>query len=114
MALVNRLGDAGFPPDSRTGAAIRKQAHVVLKSLQAVMAGRKPAATYAGYASRLLTTLRNWMLLPSATTHTESAPGHPSDQHEVGVLRHVAAQAVRAPVPVLESHAQGPALIRYW
>jgi sulfide:quinone oxidoreductase len=41
---------------AKTGAAIRKQAPVVVKNLQAVMAGREPSATYDGYASCPLTT----------------------------------------------------------
>jgi sulfide:quinone oxidoreductase len=60
---VFSLGDAGSSPNSKTGAAIRKQAPVVVKNLQAVMAGREPSATYDGYASCPLTTSRNRMLL---------------------------------------------------
>ncbi|HEY5353193.1 MAG TPA: pyridine nucleotide-disulfide oxidoreductase, partial [Streptosporangiaceae bacterium] len=48
---VFSLGDAGSSPNSKTGAAIRKQAPVVVKNLRAVMAGREPAAAYDGYAS---------------------------------------------------------------
>ena len=48
---VLRLGDAGSSPNSKTGAAIRKQAPVVVKNLRAVMAGREPAGAYDGYAS---------------------------------------------------------------
>jgi sulfide:quinone oxidoreductase len=57
------LGDAGSSPNSKTGAAIRKQAPVVAGNLAAVMAGREPAAGYDGYASCPLTTARNRMLL---------------------------------------------------
>jgi sulfide:quinone oxidoreductase len=57
------LGDAGSSPNSKTGAAIRKQAPVVAQNLAAVMAGREPAAEYDGYASCPLTTSRNRMLL---------------------------------------------------
>jgi sulfide:quinone oxidoreductase len=57
------LGDAGSSPNSKTGAAIRKQAPVVAANLAAVMAGREPAAGYDGYASCPLTTARNRMLL---------------------------------------------------
>jgi sulfide:quinone oxidoreductase len=57
------LGDAGSSPNSKTGAAIRKQAPVVVENLKAVMAGREPSARYDGYASCPLTTARNRMLL---------------------------------------------------
>ena len=45
------LGDASSLPTSRTGAAIRKQAPVLVKNLMAVMAGQQPAASYNGYTS---------------------------------------------------------------
>jgi sulfide:quinone oxidoreductase len=60
---VFSLGDAGSSPNSKTGAAIRKQAPVVVENLRAVMAGREPAAKYDGYSSCPLTTARNRMLL---------------------------------------------------
>jgi sulfide:quinone oxidoreductase len=60
---VFSLGDAGSSPNSKTGAAIRKQAPVVVENLRAVMAGRSPNARYDGYASCPLTTARNRMLL---------------------------------------------------
>ena len=48
---VFSLGDASSLPTSRTGAAIRKQAPVLVKNLLAVMNGRKPEAQYNGYTS---------------------------------------------------------------
>ena len=60
---VFALGDAGSTPNSKTGAAIRKQAPVVVENLLAVMAGREPPARYDGYASCPLTTARKRMLL---------------------------------------------------
>ena len=60
---VFSLGDAGSSPNSKTGAAIRKQAPVVAENLTAVMAGNEPTASYDGYASCPLTTARNRMLL---------------------------------------------------
>lgn len=57
------LGDAGSTPNSKTGAAIRKQAPVVAKNLLAAMDGRQLPASYSGYASCPLTTARNRMLL---------------------------------------------------
>ncbi|MFJ5921071.1 FAD/NAD(P)-binding oxidoreductase [Kitasatospora sp. NPDC092948] len=57
------LGDAGSSPNSKTGAAVRKQAPVVVENLLAVLNGREPTATYQGYSSCPLTTARNKMLL---------------------------------------------------
>jgi sulfide:quinone oxidoreductase len=60
---VFSLGDAGSSPNSKTGAAIRKQAPVVVENLKAVMTGKDLSAAYDGYASCPLTTARNRMLL---------------------------------------------------
>ena len=60
---VFALGDAGSSPNSKTGAAIRKQAPVVVDNLRAVMAGARPEARYGGYASCPITTAHNRMLL---------------------------------------------------
>jgi sulfide:quinone oxidoreductase len=60
---VFSLGDAGSSPNSKTGAAVRKQAPVVVANLKAAMAGRDLVASYDGYASCPLTTARNRMLL---------------------------------------------------
>lgn len=57
------LGDAGSSPNSKTGAAIRKQAPIVTENLLAVMAGNEPRASYDGYSSCPLTTSRHRMLL---------------------------------------------------
>lgn len=45
------LGDVAGLPTSKTGAAVRKQAPVLVKNLLAVMAGRQPEAQYQGYTS---------------------------------------------------------------
>jgi sulfide:quinone oxidoreductase len=60
---VFSLGDAGSTPNSKTGAAIRKQAPVVAANLLAVMADQDLPASYDGYASCPITTARNRMLL---------------------------------------------------
>lgn len=60
---VFALGDAGSSPNSKTGAAIRKQAPVVAANLLAHRKGRPLPARYDGYASCPLTTARNKMLL---------------------------------------------------
>lgn len=48
---VFALGDCSSLPTSKTGAAIRKQAPVLVKNLRAAMQGRAPAAKYDGYTS---------------------------------------------------------------
>ncbi len=60
---VFSLGDAGSSPNSKTGAAIRKQAPVVVENLVAATEGRPLPASYGGYASCPLTTSRHKMLL---------------------------------------------------
>ncbi len=60
---VFSLGDCGSSPNSKTGAAVRKQAPVVTANLRSVMAGGQPTRQYDGYASCPLTTARNRMLL---------------------------------------------------
>lgn len=74
---VFALGDAGSSPNSKTGAAIRKQAPVVVSNLVASLAGKEPEARYGGYASCPLTTARNKMLLAEfdyTMTPTPSIP----------------------------------------
>ncbi len=60
---VFALGDAGSTPNSKTGAAVRKQAPVVTENVVAVLDGKEPSASYDGYASCPITTARDRMLL---------------------------------------------------
>ncbi|MHB1509426.1 MAG: NAD(P)/FAD-dependent oxidoreductase [Acidimicrobiales bacterium] len=60
---VFALGDACDAPTSKTGAAIRRQAPVVVANLLATLAGREPLARYDGYAACPFTTARGKMLL---------------------------------------------------
>ncbi|MFP3900834.1 MAG: FAD-dependent oxidoreductase [Acidimicrobiia bacterium] len=60
---VFALGDVGSSPNSKTGAAVRKQSPVVVANLLDVMAEREPSASYDGYSSCPITTARNRMLL---------------------------------------------------
>lgn len=71
------LGDAGSTPNSKTGAAIRKQAPVLVENLRAVMAGNAPTASYSGYASCPLTTSRHSMLLAEFDYSMEPRPSLP-------------------------------------
>lgn len=74
---VFALGDAGSTPNSKTGAAIRKQAPVVATNLQAVVKGTPLTASYDGYASCPLTTARNKMLLAEFDYTLRPAPSIP-------------------------------------
>jgi sulfide:quinone oxidoreductase len=57
------LGDASSLPTGRTGAAIRKQAPVLVKNLLAHRAGRPLGARYNGYTSCPIVTRRGRMML---------------------------------------------------
>jgi len=48
---VFSIGDCANLPTSKTGAAIRKQAPVVVQNLRDAIAGREPTARYGGYTS---------------------------------------------------------------
>lgn len=48
---VFSLGDSSSAPASKTGAAIRKQAPVVVENLLAVMENKTPVARYEGYSA---------------------------------------------------------------
>lgn len=75
---VFALGDAANTPNSKTGAAVRKQAPVVVHNLLAQRDGRPVTARYGGYASCPITTASNRMLLAEfdySMQHTPSFPG---------------------------------------
>jgi sulfide:quinone oxidoreductase len=57
------LGDCTTTPNSKTGAAIRKQAPVLVENLLATLKGGVGAGSYDGYASCPITTSRKKMLL---------------------------------------------------
>ncbi|WP_224368845.1 NAD(P)/FAD-dependent oxidoreductase [Hyalangium versicolor] len=74
---VFALGDVSDLPTSRTGAAIRKQAPVLVENLRAVMEGRKPEARYDGYASCPLTTGYGKLLLAEFDYDGKPTPSFP-------------------------------------
>ena len=51
FANIFSLGDSSNAPCSKTGAAIRKQAPVVVANVLSVMANEKPTASYNGYSA---------------------------------------------------------------
>jgi sulfide:quinone oxidoreductase len=72
------LGDAGSTPNSKTGAAVRKQAPVVVANLLAHLDGQPLNEEYHGYSSCPIVTSRHEMLLAEfdyALERTPSIPG---------------------------------------
>lgn len=100
------LGDASSSPNSKTGAAIRKQAPVVAANLKAVMAGHEPAARYDGYASCPITTARNKMLLAEFDYTMKPHPTIPVINTRKERYDNVAVEALRPAISVLEPHAE--------
>lgn len=68
------LGDAGSTPNSKTGAAIRKQAPVLVENLLAALAGESLSAQFGGGSSCPLTTARGKMLLAEFDCSLQAAP----------------------------------------
>jgi sulfide:quinone oxidoreductase len=60
---VYSLGDVCDAPTSKTGAAIRRQAPVVVANVLATLSGQEPTARYDGYAACPFTTARGKMVL---------------------------------------------------
>lgn len=74
---VFSLGDAGSSPNSKTGAAIRKQAPVVVENIEAHLAGRPLTATYDGYGSCPIVTSSHEMLLAEFDYDLNLTPSFP-------------------------------------
>jgi sulfide:quinone oxidoreductase len=74
---VFALGDVANLPTSKTGAAVRKQAPVVVANLLAARAGRQPSARYRGYTSCPLVTAHNRMLLAEFDYDLKPTPSIP-------------------------------------
>ncbi len=71
------LGDAAGTPNPKTGAAVRKQAPVVVRNLLSVMAGAEAHARYDGYTSCPFTTARNQVLLAEFDYSMKPCPSLP-------------------------------------
>lgn len=71
------LGDATNTPNSKTGAAIRKQAPVLVENLVASLSGKNLAGSYDGYASCPITTSRTKLLLCEFDYSMEPTPSLP-------------------------------------
>lgn len=74
---VFALGDVASTPNSKTGAAVRKQAPVVVAGLRKALRGESSQLTYQGYGACPFTTSRNRMLLAEfdySQQHTPTIP----------------------------------------
>ena len=77
---VFALGDCSSLPTSKTGAAIRKQAPVVVQNLRAAMAGLPLTATYDGYTSCPVVTGYGRLILAEFDYNLQPAETFPFDQ----------------------------------
>ncbi len=80
---VFSLGDAGSSPNSKTGAAIRKQAPVITDNFLVVMTGREPPAVYDRYASCLLAEF-DYTMKPHPTTPLIDTQ---KERYDMGLLK---------------------------
>lgn len=79
---VFSLGDCSNLPTSKTGAAIRKQAPVVVANLLAVRAGGAPAAHYDGYTSCPVVTGRGTLIMAEFAYDKKPIETFPFDQRQ--------------------------------
>jgi len=91
---VFALGDVANLPTSKTGAAVRKQAPVVVANLLAEIKGERGAGQrrYDGYTSCPLVTARNRMLLAEFDYDQNPAPSIPlldttKERHDMWLLK---------------------------
>ena len=79
-ANIFSLGDASGLPTSRTGAAIRKQAPVLVQNLLALMQGQPLEASYTGYTSCPLITGYGKLVLAEFDYNNQPMETFPFDQ----------------------------------
>jgi sulfide:quinone oxidoreductase len=77
---VFALGDASSLPTGRTGAAVRKQAPVLVRNLLSVRAGQPPEARYNGYTSCPVITRYGRMVLAEFDYEGNPAETFPFNQ----------------------------------
>lgn len=71
------LGDAAGTPNAKTGAAVRKQAPVVVENILAAIENEELSGAYGGYASCPLVTSRNRVMLAEFNYDGEHTPSIP-------------------------------------
>ena len=79
-ANVFSLGDASSLPTSKTGAAVRKQAPVVVKNLLAIMENKPLTAKYNGYTSCPIVTGYGKLVLAEFDYANQPTETFPFDQ----------------------------------
>lgn len=73
------VGDVTGVPNSKTGAAVRKQYPVVVQNLLSVMKGAEPTAKYDGYSSCPLVTQKGRVILAEFGYDGKLMPSFPVD-----------------------------------
>jgi sulfide:quinone oxidoreductase len=73
------IGDVTGVPNSKTGAAIRKQAPVVVRNLLDAMTGTTPSMQYDGYSSCPLVTANGKVILAEFGYDGKLMPSFPMD-----------------------------------
>lgn len=79
---VFSLGDCSSLPTSKTGAAVRKQAPVLVANLLAVRAAAPPTARYDGYTSCPVVTGRGKLIMAEFDYDKQPVESFPFDQRE--------------------------------
>lgn len=74
------IGDITGVPNSKTGAAIRKQTPVVVENILSLIRGEKPTAQYDGYSSCPLVTGFGKVILAEFGYDGKLMPSFPFDQ----------------------------------
>ncbi len=80
FANVFGLGDATNSPNAKTGAAIRKQAPVLVANLLSAIRGKGKTLTYTGYASCPIVTGYGKLILAEFNYENKPTPTFPFDQ----------------------------------
>lgn len=80
FANVFAIGDCSSLPTSKTGAAVRKQAPVLVANLRASMSGRPLAASYDGYTSCPVVTGYGSLVMAEFDYNRQPAETFPFDQ----------------------------------
>jgi sulfide:quinone oxidoreductase len=89
---VFALGDCSGAPNAKTGAAVRKQAPVVVDNVRAVAAGREPPRRYDGYSSCPIVTSRRTVVLAEFDYSGQPHPTIPwidtaRERHDMWLLK---------------------------
>jgi sulfide:quinone oxidoreductase len=74
---VFALGDCTTTPNSKTGAAIRKQAPVLVANLMDARAGHQPSKSYDGYASCPIVTSSTTCVMAEFNYDLKRTPSYP-------------------------------------